>query len=63
MKTSTKVAICGALVTVFAFIGNISSGLCLGVPAPYQGICFAGGKAATEGANAIAKTMPDAGVP
>lgn len=63
MNQKTKVAICGALVTVFGFFGTISTSLCAAVPVPYQGICILGGKATVEASRGIKATMPaDGGV-
>lgn len=61
MNTTTKVAICSTLVSVFAWIGANATGLCSAAPAPYNALCWASGKAVGAAGEAIKSTMPDGG--
>lgn len=52
MNPKTKIGLCAFGISVLAFIGNIGSGLCVGIPAEYRGICL--------GASSGAKTVSEA---
>lgn len=57
MTGKTKITLCAFGVSVLAFLGNIGSGLCVGIPAEYRGICLGGSAVARTASDAISKRI------
>lgn len=59
MTTKQKAGLCAFGVAALTFIGTVATPLCSALPLPWQVVCVASARAATEGARRI--EIPDAG--
>lgn len=61
MNLKQKTALCAFGASVLLWVGANASGLCGGLPAPYNLVCLGGAKAAQAGGEHVMRNLPDAG--